>query len=98
MAITILGIETSCDDTSAAIIRNSLLLSNVMASQEVHRAYGGRTKRMGILLPVLRFTTDNAAMIAVTGSGYFKFLEGDTCGLDIAPVSQSREIAASVGR
>lgn len=40
MAI-ILGIESSCDDTSAAVLRDGLLLSNVMASQEVHRAYGG---------------------------------------------------------
>ena len=41
MALTILGIESSCDDTSAAIIRDEYLLSNVMASQEVHRQYGG---------------------------------------------------------
>jgi len=41
MAITILGIESSCDDTSAAVVRDTLLLSNVMASQEVHKAYGG---------------------------------------------------------
>ena len=41
MAITILGIETSCDDTSAAIIRDGLLLSNVIASQSVHEEYGG---------------------------------------------------------
>ncbi|MDR2448373.1 MAG: tRNA (adenosine(37)-N6)-threonylcarbamoyltransferase complex transferase subunit TsaD [Prevotellaceae bacterium] len=39
--ITILGIESSCDDTSAAVIRNGCLLSNVMANQEVHRNYGG---------------------------------------------------------
>ncbi len=38
---TILGIESSCDDTSAAVIRDEFLLSNVMASQEVHRQYGG---------------------------------------------------------
>ena len=37
----ILGIESSCDDTSAAVIRGRYLLSNVMASQEVHRQYGG---------------------------------------------------------
>lgn len=37
----ILGIESSCDDTSAAIICNGLLLSNVIASQQVHEAYGG---------------------------------------------------------
>lgn len=41
MSVTILGIESSCDDTSAAIIRDEYLLSNVMASQEVHRRYGG---------------------------------------------------------
>ena len=41
MAITILGIESSCDDTSAAVLRNEWLLSNVMASQDVHRQYGG---------------------------------------------------------
>ena len=39
--ITILGIESSCDDTSAAVIRDGVLLSNVTASQAVHEAYGG---------------------------------------------------------
>ena len=41
MAVIILGIESSCDDTSAAVLRDEYLLSNVMASQEVHRQYGG---------------------------------------------------------
>lgn len=41
MSSIILGIESSCDDTSAAVIRDDYLLSNVMASQEVHRKYGG---------------------------------------------------------
>ena len=41
MDITILGIESSCDDTSAAVIRNRTLLSNVIASQAVHVKYGG---------------------------------------------------------
>ena len=39
--VYILGIESSCDDTSAAVLRNRVLLSNVTASQEVHKAYGG---------------------------------------------------------
>ncbi len=39
--ITLLGIESSCDDTSASVIRNGYLLSNVIASQKVHEAYGG---------------------------------------------------------
>lgn len=37
----ILGIESSCDDTSAAVIRDGVLLSNVIASQQVHEEYGG---------------------------------------------------------
>ena len=41
MSITILGIESSCDDTSAAVIRDEVMLSNVIASQAVHEAYGG---------------------------------------------------------
>jgi N6-L-threonylcarbamoyladenine synthase len=39
--IYILGIESSCDDTSAAVLRNGVLLSNVTASQDVHFEYGG---------------------------------------------------------
>ncbi len=39
--VTILAIESSCDDTSAAVMRDGLLLSNVTASQAVHEAYGG---------------------------------------------------------
>lgn len=41
MNITILAIESSCDETSAAVIRDGKLLSNVVASQEIHRLYGG---------------------------------------------------------
>ncbi len=39
--IYIIGIESSCDDTSAAVLRDGVLLSNVTASQAVHEAYGG---------------------------------------------------------
>ncbi len=39
--ITILAIESSCDDTSAAVICDGFVLSNLIANQEVHRAYGG---------------------------------------------------------
>jgi N6-L-threonylcarbamoyladenine synthase len=39
--MVILGIESSCDDTSAAVICDGTLLSNVLAGQEVHRLYGG---------------------------------------------------------
>ncbi len=39
--VTVLGIESSCDDTSAAVLRGGTLLSNVISSQAVHSAYGG---------------------------------------------------------
>ena len=41
MGIVILGIESSCDDTSAAILKDGVVLSNIIASQKVHEAYGG---------------------------------------------------------
>jgi N6-L-threonylcarbamoyladenine synthase len=39
--IIILGIESSCDDTSAAVLKNSTILSNLIARQEIHELYGG---------------------------------------------------------
>ncbi len=39
--ITILGIESSCDDTSAAVLRDRCVLSNIIANQSVHEKYGG---------------------------------------------------------
>lgn len=41
MSVNILGIESSCDDTSAAVISDGCLKSNIIASQKVHEAYGG---------------------------------------------------------
>jgi N6-L-threonylcarbamoyladenine synthase len=41
MSVTILGIESSCDDTSAAVIEDGILLSNRIANQQVHQEYGG---------------------------------------------------------
>jgi len=41
MSVIILGIESSCDDTSAAIFKDDVILSNIVANQDVHKAYGG---------------------------------------------------------
>ena len=41
MSVIILGIESSCDDTSAAVISDGCLKSNVIASRKVHEQYGG---------------------------------------------------------
>jgi N6-L-threonylcarbamoyladenine synthase len=41
MAVTILAIESSCDDTSVAVIRDGCVLSNLIANQNIHISYGG---------------------------------------------------------
>jgi N6-L-threonylcarbamoyladenine synthase len=41
MSVTILAIESSCDDTSAAVVRDGCILSNLIAGQEIHKTYGG---------------------------------------------------------
>jgi N6-L-threonylcarbamoyladenine synthase len=41
MSVYILGIESSCDDTSAAVIRDRTILSNLIANQHIHQSYGG---------------------------------------------------------
>ena len=40
-SITILGIESSCDDTSAAVVKEAKIRSNIVANQEIHKSYGG---------------------------------------------------------
>ena len=40
-SITILGIESSCDDTSASVVKDAKILSNIIANQEIHKYYGG---------------------------------------------------------
>lgn len=66
--ITILGIESSCDDTSAAVVRDGLLLSNVIASQKVHEEFGGvvpelaSRAHMQNILPVVSTAIDRAGV------------------------------------
>jgi len=65
MAI-ILGIESSCDDTSAAIIEDGVLLSNVIANQSVHEFYGGVIPELASrahqqnIVPVVSMAIDSA--------------------------------------
>ncbi len=62
----ILGIESSCDDTSAAIIKNGVILSNVTAGQEVHQKYGGVVPELASrahqqnIVPVIDLALENA--------------------------------------
>jgi N6-L-threonylcarbamoyladenine synthase len=81
MTVTILAIESSCDDTSAAIVRDGFILSNLTAGQDVHRAYGGVVPELASrahqvnIVPV----TDQAikkAGIAVTDINAVAFTRG----------------------
>lgn len=70
MSEIVLGIESSCDDTSAAVLKGELLLSNVMASQEVHRKYGGVVPELASrahqqnIVPVVSQALDQAGVKA----------------------------------
>ena len=70
MSIRILGIESSCDDTSAAVIEDGLLLSNVIASQKVHEEYGGVVPELASrahqqnIVPVVDAALNRAGIVA----------------------------------
>ncbi len=70
MADIILGIESSCDDTSAAVIRDGWLMSNVIASQDVHKAYGGVVPELASrahelnIVPVVSEALSRAGVVA----------------------------------
>jgi len=65
MSVVILGIESSCDDTSASIIRDGQLLSSLISNQDVHRAYGG-------VVPELASRAHQANIIPVVDSALKK--------------------------
>ena len=58
MSVTILGIESSCDDTSAAVLRDGRMLSNLISNQKVHEEYGG-------VVPELASRAHQASIIPV---------------------------------
>ena len=75
----ILGIESSCDDTAAAVISNSVILSDIVASQSIHELYGGVVPELAsrehqkLILPVVKkalekakINTSNLSAIAFT--------------------------------
>jgi N6-L-threonylcarbamoyladenine synthase len=66
--IYILGIESSCDDTSAAVLRNDRILSNVVANQKIHAEYGGVVPELASrahqqnIVPVVHQAIENAGI------------------------------------
>ena len=65
MAVTILAIESSCDDTSVAIIRDGYVLSNLIANQDIHMSYGG-------VVPELASRAHQANIVPVTHQALVK--------------------------
>ena len=65
MSVTILAIESSCDDTAAAILRDGYLLSNLIANQDVHRQYGG-------VVPELASRAHQANIVPVVDTAFKK--------------------------
>ncbi len=98
-----MGIESSCDDTSAAVMRGGILLSNVTASQDVHRAYGGVVPELASrahqqnIVPVV----DQALKRAGVGLGELSaiaFTRGPgLMGSLLVGVSFAKGLAASLG-
>ena len=68
MAIKILGIESSCDETSAAVTSNSTVLSNIIANQDVHEKYGGVVPELASrahqvnIIPVVNMALEKAGI------------------------------------
>ena len=66
MPVTILGIESSCDETSAAITQDNKVLSNIIANQTVHQNYGGVVTELASrahqknIVPVVQQAIDKA--------------------------------------
>ena len=65
MAVTILAIESSCDDTSVAVIRDGYVLSNLIANQDIHMSYGG-------VVPELASRAHQANIVPVTHQALVK--------------------------
>jgi N6-L-threonylcarbamoyladenine synthase len=59
MGVTILAIESSCDDTSAAVVKDGYILSNLIAGQDIHMSYGG-------VVPELASRAHQANIVPVT--------------------------------
>lgn len=65
MAVTILAIESSCDDTSVAVIRDGYVLSNLIANQEIHMSFGG-------VVPELASRAHQVNIVPVTNQAIIK--------------------------
>lgn len=101
--IIILGIESSCDDTSAAVLKNGVLLSNVTASQAVHKAYGGVVPELASrahqqnIVPVVDQALKHAGVKASELSAIAVTLGPGLMGSLLVGVSFAKGMAISLG-
>lgn len=101
--VCILAIESSCDDTSAAVMRNGLLLSNVTASQAVHEAYGGVVPELASrahqqhIVPVVHAALKQAGVKREELSAIAVTLGPGLMGSLLVGVSFAKGIAMSLG-
>ena len=101
--LLILGIESSCDDTSAAVLRGNTLLSNVIASQAVHKEYGGVVPELASraheqnILPVVSEAIKRAG-ISVNDLDAIAFTRGPgLLGSLLVGVNYAKGLAMSLG-
>lgn len=101
--VTILSIESSCDDTSAAVVRDGVVLSNVTANQTVHKQYGGvipelaSRQHLQNIVPVIDVALRNAN-IQKSELDAIAFTRGPgLLGSLIVGVSTSKSLALSLG-
>ncbi len=104
MGITILGIESSCDDTAAAVVRDGRVLSNCIAGQEIHRVYGGvvpeaaSRAHQSNIVPVVQLALQQAG-IAADGVDAIAFTRGPgLIGSLLVGVSFAKGLALSLER
>lgn len=101
--IIILGIESSCDDTSAAVLKNGVLLSNVTASQAIHKAYGGIVPELASrahqqnIVPVVDQALKQAGVKASELSAIAVTLGPGLMGSLLVGVSFAKGMAVSLG-
>lgn len=103
MPITLLAIESSCDDTSAAVMRDGVLLSNVTASQAVHEMYGGVVPELASrahlqnIVPVVDAALKQAHVVREELSAIVVTLGPGLMGSLLVGVSFAKGMAASLG-
>ncbi len=103
MPITILAIESSCDDTSAAVLRDGVLLSNVTAGQAVHEAYGGVVPELASrahqqnIVPVVDLALKRAGVAREELSAIAVTLGPGLMGSLLVGVSFAKGMAVSLG-